>query len=296
MSLELPLYLQVGWTQFHSTCAVCASHKTPTPKPRSPLQSVKAGFPMQSVAVDILGPLPESEAGNKYILVTGDHFTRWMEAYSIPNQATVATNELFCRFSIPEQLHSDQGRQFESKIIAQVCKLLKIERMRTTPYHPQSDGVIERFNRTLLTCTDQHPFDCCMAYNTSKQSTTGYSPFFLMFGREARLPIDVMYAPPHPETSLPQYVQNLRSILTEVFHHVREGAQQERQQEFYNNRVHGVVIQSSSAPRPGKEIPQTLDRAISDLGSALREQLSHPEYSESQGYGYSFRSTEGMPC
>ena len=239
-----------------STCAVCASHKTPTPKPRSPLQSVKAGFPMQLVAVDILGPLPESEAGNKYILVTGDYFTRWMEAYPIPNQeaTTVATkliNELFCRFSIPEQLHSDQGRQFESEIIAQVCKFLKIEKTRT-PYHPQSDDVIERFNRTLLqmlsTCTDQHPFDweehlpkLCMAYNTSKQSTTGYSPFFLMFGREARLPIDVMYATPHPETSLPQYVQNLRNVLTEVFHHVREhvGAQQERQQEFYNKRVHG---------------------------------------------------------
>ena len=106
-----------------------------------------------------------------------------MEAYPIPNQeaTTVATkliNELFCRFSIPEQLHYDQGRQFESEIIAQVCKLLKIEKTRTTPYHPQSDGVIERFNRTLLqmlsTCTDQHPFDweehlpkLCMAYNTS---------------------------------------------------------------------------------------------------------------------------------
>ncbi len=66
-----------------------------------------------------MGPLPESAAGNKYILVTGDYFTRWMEAYPIPNQEaiTVATklvNELFCRFSIPEQLHSDQGRQFES--------------------------------------------------------------------------------------------------------------------------------------------------------------------------------------
>ena len=137
----------------------------PTPEPRAPLQSVKAGFPMQLVAVDILGTLPESAAGNKYILVTGDYFTRWMEAYPIPNQeaTTVATklvNELFCRFSIPEHLHSDQGRQFESAIIAEVCKLLKIEKTRTTPYHPQSDGVVERFNRTLLqmlsTCTTRY--------------------------------------------------------------------------------------------------------------------------------------------
>ena len=218
---------------------------------------MKAGFPMQLVAIDILGPLPESAAGNKYILVTGDYFTRWMEAYPIPNleATTVATklvNELFCRFSIPEHLHSDQGRQFESAIIAEVCKLLKIEKTRTTPYHPQSDGVVERFNRTLIqmlsTCTNEHPVDweehlpkVCMAYNTSKQATTGYSPFSLMFGREARLPIDVMYGSDYPETSLPHYVQKLRKVLTEAFERVRDqvGTQQERQQEFYNKRVHG---------------------------------------------------------
>ena len=98
------------------TCTTCASRKMSTPKPRAALQSVQTGFPMQLVAVDILGPLPESPAGNKYILVTGDYFTRWMEAYPIPNQetSTVATkliDKLFCHFSIPDCLHSDQGRQ-----------------------------------------------------------------------------------------------------------------------------------------------------------------------------------------
>ena len=87
---------------------------------------------MQLVAVDILGPLPESPAGNKYILITGDYFTRWMDACPILNQeaTTVATkliDELLCHFTIPDCLHSDQGRQFESEIIAHVCKLLNIE-------------------------------------------------------------------------------------------------------------------------------------------------------------------------
>ena len=74
---------------------------------------------MQMVAVDILGPLPKTAAGNKYIVVAGDYFTKWIEAYAVPNQEalTIAEkllDEMFCRFSLPERLHSDQGRQFES--------------------------------------------------------------------------------------------------------------------------------------------------------------------------------------
>ena len=123
---------------------------------------------MQTVAIDILGPLPESEAGNSYVLVAGDYFTRWMEAYPIPNQeavtvARVLVDQWFCWFSMPEQLHSDQGRQFESDLMAEICKTLGILKTHTTPYHPQCDGLVERFNRTLLdmlaTTTKYYPFD-----------------------------------------------------------------------------------------------------------------------------------------
>ena len=101
------------------------------PSNQAALQPVKAGYPLQIVATDILGPLPKSKNGNVYVLVASDYFTRWAEAYAIPNQEaeTVAkklTNEMFCRFSIPEQLHSDQGRQFESKLISEMRKVLKI--------------------------------------------------------------------------------------------------------------------------------------------------------------------------
>ena len=112
------------------TCTDCAKRKTPVPKGKAALSSIKVGYPLQLVAVDILGPLPESENRNKYILVSGDYFTRWMEAYPILNQeattvATKITEEFFFRFSPPEQLHSDQGRQFESEL---VCKLLGINK------------------------------------------------------------------------------------------------------------------------------------------------------------------------
>ena len=109
---------------------------------------------------------------------------------------------MFCHFALPEKLHSDQCRQFEAEVTTQLCQSLLIE--KTTSYHPQSDGLVERFNRTLLnmisTCPMEHPSDwdlylskLCLAYNSSVQSTTGYSPLFLMFGREARLPIDLIY-------------------------------------------------------------------------------------------------------
>ncbi|KAL5469080.1 hypothetical protein EMCRGX_G030273 [Ephydatia muelleri] len=107
------------------TCASCATRKTSAPKNRAALQTVQAGSPMQIVAVDIMGPLPETKDGNRYVLVASDYFTRWVEVYAIPNQEAVTVaeklvNEMFCRFSPPEQLHSDQGRQFESKLIGEV--------------------------------------------------------------------------------------------------------------------------------------------------------------------------------
>ena len=147
-----------------------------------------------------------------YILVVSNYFTRWTEAYALPNQEaeTVAhklVDEFFFRFSVSEQLHSDQGTQFESTTINKVSRLLQINKNRTTPYHPQSDGLMERFNCTLLsmlaTTIVDYPWDwednihqLCYAYYTSIHSSTGYAPFFLMFGCQARLPVDLSFQLP----------------------------------------------------------------------------------------------------
>ena len=196
------------------TCPSCATRKTPPSKGRASLKSVQAGYPLQIVATDIMGPLPENESGNRYVLVASDYFTRWVEAYAIPNQeaTTVArklVDEMFCRFSPPEQLHSYQGRQFESELIRSICSILQIRKTGTTPYHPQGDGLVERFNRTLLnmlattvkenpTSWEDHIRKVCFAYNSSIHPTTGYSPFYLMFGRNARSPADLLFSTDRP--------------------------------------------------------------------------------------------------
>ena len=240
------------------TCAVCAVRKTPIPRRRANLHTIPAGYPMQVVAVDILGPLPEMPSGNKYILVAADYFTRWTEAYGIPNQeaVTVATKlveEMFLRFSPPVQLHSDQGAQFESNVVANVCKLLDIHKTRTTAYHPQCDGLVERFNRTLLamlaTCAQQHPSSwelhlqkVCFAYNSSEHPTTGYSPFYLMFGREAWLPVELMFVPsPTDDLPPPNYAKELQSLLCSAYQRVRNhlNVSHKHQKQLYDKRVHG---------------------------------------------------------
>lgn len=258
------------------TCEACATRKTAPQKGRAPLQTVKAGYPMQVVAVDIMGPLPESQSGNSYVLVAGDYFTKWMEVYAIPNQEamTVArklTDEMFCRFSPPDQLHSDQGKQFESELLKEICKLLQIRKTRTTPYHPQCDGLVERFNRTLLsmlaTTTKNHPFDwedqlskVCFAYNSSVHSSTGYTPFFLMFGRQAKLPIDIVYGTgENSELPASDYAVHLKKGLEEAYCTVREklSASHEHRKTHYDKRIHGrpfkdgelVWLHSTVVPR-----------------------------------------------
>ena len=113
---------------------------------------------MQIIAVDIMGPLPESKQMNSYMLVMADYFTKWIEVFAIHDQeaSTVAqklVDGVFCRFGIPEQLHSDKGKQFEGTLLQEICKILNISKSQTTSYHPQGDGLVERFNRTL-----QHDF------------------------------------------------------------------------------------------------------------------------------------------
>lgn len=108
---------------------------------------------MERVAIDVVGPLPSTTSGNRFILVVVDYFTRWPEAYAIPNQKarTIAqklVDEWVCRYGVMQMLHTDKGKNFESRIFKEMTDILGIKKTRTTPYHPQSDGLVEIMNRT----------------------------------------------------------------------------------------------------------------------------------------------------
>ena len=242
-------------------CEKCSRRKSPQQPGRAPLVSSCPGYPFERIALDIMGPLPTTESGQKYILVVGDYFTKWTEAFPLPNQEakTVAeklVNEVISRFGAPERIHTDQGRNFEAQLFKEMCNLFSIEKTRTTPYHPQSDGMVERMNRTIqdmlakYVAEHQRDWDVhlpmvMMAYRSSVHSSTQYTPHYLLFGHEVRLPLDVMYGrEPHQPEAASEYARNLRSTLEEAHERAREHLKtaQRRQKDYYDRCVAGDEI------------------------------------------------------
>ena len=241
------------------SCSSCDQFNARGRKNRSPLQVYIPGFPFQRVGLDILGPWPQTLNRNRYVLVVSDYFTRWVEAYAIPNieARTVARTLMegfISRYGTPTEIHSDQGRQFEAAVFQELCELLDIKKTRTTPYHPQSDGLVERFNRTLKNMlahfVDENMDDwdvkmplVMLAYRSSTHESTGYTPYKMLFGRDIRLPVDVIYG--RPENSFEtqtEYVQELRKTLEEVHQLARDRlvVSHQHQKDVYDRKcVHG---------------------------------------------------------
>uniref|UniRef100_A0A669BLT9 Gypsy retrotransposon integrase-like protein 1 n=1 Tax=Oreochromis niloticus TaxID=8128 RepID=A0A669BLT9_ORENI len=242
-------------------CDTCTAQKGPTQRSTAPLQQYLVGAPMERVGVDVLGPFPVTESGNWYVLVAMDYFTKWPEAYAVPDQSASTTaeklvEEMFTRFGVPAELHSDQGRNFESKVFGEICRRLGVEKTRTTPLHPQSDGLVERFNRTLATqlaiLTSRHQRDwdrhlplVLWSYRTAVQESSQCTPAALMFGRELRTPVDLVFGSP-PEPGIvggPEmdYYRRLRERLQVVHDYTRQAQASAgvRQKRAYDTRCRG---------------------------------------------------------
>ncbi|GFW05346.1 retrovirus-related Pol polyprotein from transposon 412 [Trichonephila clavipes] len=225
--------------QWCKSCDACSARKGPKIRSRGKLHRYNVGAPFERIAFDILGPLPRTVSGNKYLLVVMDYFTKWPEVYPIPDQesptvAEAVVQHWISRYGVPLQLHSDQGRNFVSAVLKGVCELLGIDKTKTTPLHPQSDGMVERFNRTILNnlslmvSKNQQDWDqkvplFLLAYRSAVHETTGYSPSQMLFGRDLRLPCDLLFGrPPDTPSSPEEYVQNLQARFEDVHNLARE--------------------------------------------------------------------------
>ncbi|KAL0198417.1 hypothetical protein M9458_006957, partial [Cirrhinus mrigala] len=188
-------------------CERCQSAKDVQPVASSFMGHLLASRPNEILAVDFT-VLEPSSSGLENVLVMTDVFTKYTLAVPTRDQraetvAQVLVVEWFCKFGVPGRIHSDQGRNFESSLIQQLCSLYKVEKSRTTPYHPAGNGQCERFNRTLhnllrtLPPSSKRDWALCLpqvlfSYNTTPHQSTGESPYYLMFGQEPRLPVDFL--------------------------------------------------------------------------------------------------------
>ena len=232
MAEDVKLYIQ--------SCDVCQRRKRPGKTPRAPMPIFNAGVPNERVSLDIAGPLIITARFNKYVLVVTDQYTKYVRAFPLRNKSTELVAKVFhtgwiCLFGCPRQIHTDQGKEFESALFKEMCRMFQSEKTRTTTYHPSSDGQVERYNRTMwnlihaLVRDDPIIWDECLpytsqAYNATKHSSTGIEPNMLMFNRLAHMPYDIMTPETPDAVALPQnqYVLMIRRRMRRVHQLARE--------------------------------------------------------------------------
>ena len=253
--------MQEEATQYVMRCSRCLRRKTPPQV--APLQPILVTQPLELVHMDYLS-LESSKGNIENVLVITDHFTRYALAYPSKTQTAQATarilwDNFICHYGFPEKFISDQGRNFESDLIKELCKIAGVKKVHTTPYHPQGNGQCERFNSTLCnmlgTLSDEEKSDWkshlgCMthAYNCTKHASTTYSPYYLMFGRHPRLPIDIEFGLHKPNcsdnSSKSRYIQKLRRRLNYAFQKASKYSDQQakKYKQGYDKSVKGPQL------------------------------------------------------
>ena len=244
-----------------NACDRCTLAKMPTPRIRTSMSSFLATKPLEILAIDFTVLEPASD-GRENMLVMTDVFSKFTVAIPTKDQKATTTakalvHEWFLRYGVPSRIHSDQGRNFESEIIAGLCKTYGTRKSRTTPYRPQGNGQCERFNRTLHNLLrtlspekkrhwPKYLPEVLYAYNATSHSSTGVSPFYLMFGRDARLPIDVLLGvAEEEEQTRVDWVKEHQTRLTDAYKKARHRLEQKAnsRKDFYNRKAKSAPLQ-----------------------------------------------------
>jgi transposase InsO family protein len=194
---------------FVYSCHKCASRKHPKHPAVLPAQGyVPQGGPFSEISFDALGPLPTSRSGNKHILVFMCRLTKYCELFAVPDTkeervADIIANKITPRYGCPKTILSDGASAFNSERMQQIYALLNSKKITTSPYNPQLNGQVERFNETLVvmltmfvnkfqTDWDEYLKHVEAAYHSAPNTTTGFSPNYMLYGRELRRPMDTI--------------------------------------------------------------------------------------------------------
>ena len=258
-------------------CQKTNNRKVP-PAPLIPLPVITE--PFRRIAMDIVGPLPRSRLGNRFILVICDYATRYPEAIPLRSIDAVHIAEelikVFAHLGIPEEILTDQGSNFTSQLLAELYRLLHVHPIRTSPYHPQTDGLVERFNQTLKSMLRKAATEegkdwdklvpyLLFAYREVPQASTGFSPFELLYGRDVRGPLDILResweSSQRSDENIISYVLSTRDKLSKMAELVQENLSkaQARQKSWYDKNARVREFQ------PGDPVLVLLPTATSKL-------------------------------
>ncbi|XP_053213836.1 uncharacterized protein LOC128397176 [Panonychus citri] len=234
------------------TCDECQTRKRSYLTPAGLLQPITVGGVAERFGIDILGPFPKSFKENKYIVVSTEYFTRFAIVKALP-EATTAQIAIFivenivCQFGSPKEILSDRGSQFRSKLMAELTGLMQTKHKFTTAYHPQCNGLTERFNATLANMMSMYVDNAhktwdralhfvAFAYNSAINSSTGFSPFYLMYGRDPVFPLERFIQSSTQGLSGHNHHSYAES-LTEHLHNIRKIAQDNLKNSQYRGKV-----------------------------------------------------------
>ena len=243
---------------------VCVKRKKPSVPHKEMISSILTSSPFELLSLDYV-ELEQSSGGFDHILVLVDHFTRFAVCYPTKNKSgTTAADRLFndfaLRYGFPHKIHHDQGAEFENELFSQLQKLTGTEKSRTTPYHPQGNGKCERLNRTILGMLrtleeteksrwKNHLQKVVYAHNATICSATGYSPFFLLYGREPRLSVDNLFEKTEIRRNRDYraYVDNWQKAMKNAYqiaysHSEKEAHDNERR---YNRKARSSVLEAN---------------------------------------------------
>ena len=246
-------------------CRCCRKYEAAPPVvPMKPLACSGPGELLHVDFTSIEETVPLKDPVIRNVLVLQDHFSKYVVAYVVKDQtahtaAETLRNRYFRLFSAPAYLVSDQGKAFTGHVITHLCELYGVQKLRTSSYHAQTNGQVEHMNQTIIrmigkleedrkACWSEHLPELLLAYNATRSAVTGYSPYYLLFGRRPRIPVDYLFPTlrdsPH-QTKMEVSVVAMQKRLKEAFTVARHLTSEEvaRQCRYYDRKAGAVALQ-----------------------------------------------------